>query len=138
MKVYHSFVQLWCRCPFAVPEKNFGLTRILDFFDRCTPSCPAAPAPGSAGQLGPDSHLRFESDRHSKKADTPMGICFFGAGDRTRTGTLSPAVDFESTTSTIPSHRRVYADEAICYWGIIHQALGNSKQNFSGDALHFH
>ena len=25
---------------------------------------------------------------------------FFGAGDRTRTGTLSPAVDFESTTST--------------------------------------
>ena len=30
-----------------------------------------------------------------------------GAGDRTRTGTLSPAVDFESTTSTIPSHRQV-------------------------------
>ena len=29
-----------------------------------------------------------------------MGICFFGAGDRTRTGTLSLAVDFESTTST--------------------------------------
>ena len=25
---------------------------------------------------------------------------YFGAGDRTRTGTLSPAVDFESTTST--------------------------------------
>ena len=25
---------------------------------------------------------------------------FFGAGGRTRTGTLSPAVDFESTTST--------------------------------------
>ena len=24
----------------------------------------------------------------------------YGAGDRTRTGTLSPAVDFESTTST--------------------------------------
>ena len=32
--------------------------------------------------------------------------CIFGAGDRTRTGTLSPAVDFESTTSTIPSHRQ--------------------------------
>lgn len=27
-------------------------------------------------------------------------FCFYGAGDRTRTGTLSPAVDFESTTST--------------------------------------
>lgn len=32
---------------------------------------------------------------------------YYGAGDRTRTGTLSPAVDFESTTSTIPSHRQV-------------------------------
>ena len=29
-----------------------------------------------------------------------------GAGDRTRTGTPSLAVDFESTTSTIPSHRQ--------------------------------
>ena len=28
------------------------------------------------------------------------GLAFLGAGDRTRTGTLSPAVDFESTTST--------------------------------------
>ena len=40
-----------------------------------------------------------------------MGCLFlFGAGDRTRTGTLSPAVDFESTTSTIPSHRQVFSD----------------------------
>ena len=31
-----------------------------------------------------------------------------GAGDRTRTGTPSLAVDFESTTSTIPSHRQLY------------------------------
>ena len=42
---------------------------------------------------------------------SPIGKRFgfecFGAGDRTRTGTLSPAVDFESTTSTIPSHRQV-------------------------------
>ncbi len=29
-----------------------------------------------------------------------FGLYWFGAGDRTRTGTLSPAVDFESTTST--------------------------------------
>ena len=36
-----------------------------------------------------------------------FGLYWFGAGDRTRTGTLSPAVDFESTTSTIPSHRQV-------------------------------
>ena len=29
-----------------------------------------------------------------------MGSCLFGAGDRTRTGTLLPAADFESATST--------------------------------------
>ena len=34
--------------------------------------------------------------RQSKKRDTRKGISLFGAGDRTRTGTLSPAVDFES------------------------------------------
>ena len=33
---------------------------------------------------------------------------FRGAGDRTRTGTPSLAVDFESTTSTISSHRQLY------------------------------
>ena len=36
---------------------------------------------------------------------TWLGSFLFGAGDRTRTGTPSLAVDFESTTSTIPSHR---------------------------------
>ena len=40
-----------------------------------------------------------------QKSRYPFGYLPFGAGDRTRTGTLSPAVDFESTTSTIPSHR---------------------------------
>ena len=36
-----------------------------------------------------------------------FGLYWFGAGDRTRTGTLSPAADFESATSTISSHRQV-------------------------------
>ena len=35
-----------------------------------------------------------------KKGDTQKRVSLFGAGGRTRTGTLSPAVDFESTTST--------------------------------------
>ena len=48
---------------------------------------------------------------------------YYGAGGRTRTGTLSPAVDFESTTSTIPSHRH------RCFNSIIHP-VKNSKQNF--------
>ena len=32
--------------------------------------------------------------------DPVWGIPYFGAGGRTRTGTMSPSVDFESTTST--------------------------------------
>ena len=32
---------------------------------------------------------------------------YYGAGDRTRTGTPSLAADFESATSTISSHRQV-------------------------------
>ena len=36
----------------------------------------------------------------TKKEDTQMRVFLFGAGGRTRTGTPSLAVDFESTTST--------------------------------------
>ena len=38
--------------------------------------------------------------RHKNKQTPHRGVCLFGAGGRTRTGTLSLAVDFESTTST--------------------------------------
>ena len=39
---------------------------------------------------------RFESvPPEYQKREPPVGVLFFGAGDRTRTGTLSPAVDFE-------------------------------------------
>ena len=44
---------------------------------------------------------------YCKKQPSLWDDCFFGAGDRTRTGTLSPAEDFESSTSTIPSHRHI-------------------------------
>ena len=43
---------------------------------------------------------------------------FYGAGDRTRTGTLSPAVDFESTTSTnsiTPAGVRIHFYVADCF-----------------------
>ena len=43
----------------------------------------------------------------TKKEDTQMRVFLFGAGGRTRTGTPSLAVDFESTTSTnsiTPAH----------------------------------
>ena len=40
---------------------------------------------------------------------------YFGAGDRTRTGTPSLAADFESATSTISSHRQVcyFIDDSL-------------------------
>ena len=59
----------------------------------------------------------------AKKQIPHWGICFFGAGDRTRTGTMSPSVDFESTTST----------NSITPAGslsIVQQTLENSKRNF--------
>ena len=34
-----------------------------------------------------------------KRLDTPVSSLLTGAGGRTRTGTVSPPVDFESTTS---------------------------------------
>ena len=68
-----------------------------------------------------------------KKQIPGSGICFFGAGDRTRTGTLSPAVDFESTTSTIPSHRQV---RKILYTNFIKIARGKIKMAaFFGDSV---
>ena len=41
------------------------------------------------------------------KRGTPDGGAPFGAGGGTRTHTMSPSADFESATSTIPSHRHV-------------------------------
>ena len=78
---------------------------------------------GFLGPLGLDSgrfttpFLKCVSSNFSKKTNNPnpspikkiwFGLYLFGAGGRTRTGTPSLAVDFESTTSTIPSHRQLY------------------------------
>ena len=99
-------------CPVAVPDKIFGLMLFLDFVDRChslgSLHLPPATLPSLPG-LSPAVRVRFLQRINPIVNDTfTMG--FIGAGGRTRTGTLSPAVDFESTTSTIPSHRQV------CYY----------------------
>ena len=68
------------------------------------------PAETPGGNSPPDCCIWIGSSPSPpgyQKREPPVGVLFFGAGDRTRTGTLSPAVDFESTTSTIPSHRQV-------------------------------
>ena len=49
----------------------------------------------------PPAGDRFCIAKPHQKEETHESVSpLFGAGDRTRTGTLSPAVDFESTTST--------------------------------------
>ena len=47
-----------------------------------------------------------------KQSTTRWVVLCFGAGDRTRTGTLSPAVDFESTTST----NSITPAGGLCYY----------------------
>ena len=58
--------------------------------------------PAAQGRLG--RTLTCGSSPTSTKINPIVNVSFtmgfIGAGDRTRTGTLSPAVDFESTTST--------------------------------------
>ena len=51
---------------------------------------------------------------HGRKEETPdasnaegSSVSEDGAGGGTRTHTVSPPADFESATSTIPSHRRI-------------------------------
>ena len=67
------------------------------------------------GSVKPSPQLDGFTSAHSAKKQIPgSGICFFGAGDRTRTGTPSLAADFESATSTISSHRQV------CSISIVH------------------
>ena len=73
--------------------------------------------PCGAGHLGlqcapgtSQSALGFESRLIKMQKKGPNGPFFLhGAGGGTRTHTMSPSADFESATSTIPSHRRAAA-----------------------------
>ena len=73
--------------------------------------------PCGAGRLGlrcapgtSPSALGFESRLIKMQKKGPNGPFFLhGAGGGTRTHTMSPSADFESATSTIPSHRRTAA-----------------------------
>ena len=66
----HTFAQgANVTSPFAVPEKIFGLTLVLDFFDRCTHCALAASATGSARARGP-SGVRREAAQN-----LPVYIC---------------------------------------------------------------
>ena len=54
----------------------------------------------------------FSFARSKKRAeDLRRRSSALGAGDRTRTGTVSPPADFESATSTIPSHRHIFIEK---------------------------
>ena len=57
---------------------------------------------------------------HGRKEETPdasnaevSSVSEDGAGGGTRTHTMSPSADFESATSTIPSHRPILRSSAV-------------------------
>ena len=59
-----------------------------------------------------DLNLRppgYEPDELPTALLRDIDLSRFGAGDRTRTGTLLSAGDFKSPVSTIPPHRRILA-----------------------------
>ena len=64
--------------------------------------------PGTRRLTPPSPGLgRVKRSPTPKSAAPARGAADFGAGDRTRTGTLLPTRDFKSLVSTIPPHRRI-------------------------------
>ena len=79
-----------CRRSGCVAHRPLPLARVASSATGSAPLVPRTLTCGSSPtgtKINPIVNVSFT-----------MG--FIGAGDRTRTGTLSPAVDFESTTST--------------------------------------
>ena len=63
------------------------------------------------------SEGREDVDITAFEGNIVISLSIAGAGGGTRTHTLSPAADFESATSTIPSHRRgPYVTSAFAAW----------------------
>ena len=82
--------------PFAVPEKSFGLTHFLAFFDRGTHCALASSAAGSAQARDPTSYAYHSHNpevtpdllhKQRKEKSHPVWDDFFfsGCGGRTRT-----------------------------------------------------
>ena len=63
--------------------------------------------PGTRRLAPPSPGLGRVRSPTPKSAAPARGAADFGAGDRTRTGTLLPTRDFKSLVSTIPPHRRI-------------------------------
>ncbi len=82
----------------------------------------------------PTGHLQlngFESSVAGTKKERPIGPLFFGAGDRTRTGTPSLAVDFERR-----GFSRIRGDSEALK-GTIHLAKRIKTMQFHRKNLHF-
>ena len=97
-ELYHSFVLLWCRCPVAVPGVRLAHGGAALHTDRCHSLASLDSATGG-GRLTPQTLTCGSSPTGTKInpiVNDTFTMGFIGAGGRTRTGTLSPAVDFES------------------------------------------
>ncbi len=110
----------WCRSPVAVPGVRLVDDATALHTDRGH-SLGSLPLPLAALPSLPKLELRSRLRSLAPKISRPQwGRDIFGAGGRTRTGTLSPAVDFGSTTSTIPSHRQVCLMNHQPCWRIVY------------------
>ena len=87
-----------CRWRGCVAHRPLPLARVAS---SATGSAPLAPRTLTCGS-SPSTDEKIKATEN-----VSFSVAFIGAGDRTRTGTLSPAADFESATSTISSHRQV-------------------------------
>ncbi len=137
---------LWCRCSCCgarcapcrrcgcVAHRPLPLARVAS---SATGSAPLAPQTLTSGSSPTGTKI-------NPIVNVSFTMGFIGAGGRTRTGTMSPSVDFESTTSTnsitpagvlffvlsilIPNALRFYQspvavpDECPCRWyGCVHR-----------------
>ena len=82
-------------------------------------------SPAQRVRFGKEEQRRERALTFTKKSEQAIqSLLRRGAGGGTRTHTESPPADFESATSTIPSHRRTE------YFVIIRQTQRKCKRKF--------
>ena len=89
------------RCP-----KSFARFSLRRISTAASPPPRLTPPPAALGSVVRTLTCGSRRGTAIPKESTPFGVLSFGAGDRTRTGTVLRPRDFKSLVSTIPPHRR--------------------------------
>ena len=108
MKLYHSFVCLWCRCPFAVPCGNFAWRSRLVSRRPLHSLRPRLICRWQRSGSRPDSNFVLVFRLLALKKGIPRwGIPFFGAGGRTRFSAEKPRRLRQSTGLSLRAAFRI-------------------------------